>query len=507
VAERVEELRGLLASGRANMDAGHYEQGFELTGRVLTEIESAAWDYPPIRARALLLRSDAMAYTGRPQEALDLGREGTLLALEVGDREGFVRGATNMVWELGDTRSEFEQAHTWADLANATIEQMGGNDDLRARLHNHLGAVLTNEQRYEEALAEHRARLAIVGDSGTAYMSLANIANIYNWRGEWTRAAEAYEQAIEIASAEVGAGHPTVLSIRANLLGLLWRVQPPDEARAFGEELLAAQKKLYGDVHPDLLTTYANLANVAAAQPDRDAEAAFAQEALRQVTAVHGPDHHLAIPSLIRLTRLDIQAKDWAKGRQHAQRALSIAQTKRGPDHLDTAYALENYGSLQLAMGKLDEALASFTKTIDIVLGSDAPKELAGVAESQSARALCEQGKPAEALRMAESAIDHLQHSEATQVDVLLGINRRGEALVDLGRYDEAVEVLDDALERWMKQTEHGGRREAMFDRLRAEVALGRKKKNEAELLALLEGTAVPLLEQRAQRWLKSRRP
>lgn len=506
VAKRVEELRIVLARSRANIDAGRYDRAIELADEVLTEIGSASWSYPPVRARALLLRGDATSHSGNLPKSLQLIREGTLLAQEVGDREAFVKGAIDLVWEFGDSRTDYDLAHTWADMARSTLAQMGGRDDLRARLHNNVGAVLTNEQRYDEALAEHRARLALVGEAGgEAFLSLTNIANIYNYRGEWKLATDTYQQAIDVASRELGANHPRILMIRGNLVGIMWRSEPPEVARSYGDRLLAEQRAVYGEVHPSLITTYANLANIAAAQNDTESERRFATESLRLTEVVYGPDHHYAIPGLIRLTHLEIAARNWQAARDHADNTLRIARKTRGDDHIDVGYALENLGSLELAVGNIDTALEHYEETVRIVVVSDGPQQLAAAAESYSAQALCEQGKPLDALRVATSSLDRFERHEGSDTDILLAKDRTAQALVDLGRYDDALEIIEENVSRWAARGDEEARRGAAFDRMRAEVAMGRTTGDPEAARALLEGVNNTVFERRVEAWLRSR--
>jgi tetratricopeptide (TPR) repeat protein len=507
VAAEVEQLRNTLARSRANVESGRYDRAVALAEQVTTELETASWHYPPLEAQALLTRGDAMARAGQIQESLPLLRRGTLLALRVGDRAGFVRGATDLTWEFGDSRTEYEVAHTWADLARSTLEQMGGDDELAARLHNNVGAVLTNQQRYDEALEEHRARLALVGEEdGGAFMSLANIANIYNYRGQWDEAVKTYGRAIEIATREVGPDHPSVLMIRGNLLGVMWRVGTVPAARTFGEDLLAKQREVLGVSHPTVLTTLSNLAMIAGLSGDATAELAYAKESLGLAETIYGNDSHLAVPPLLRLAKLEYERRAFEPARQYADRALRIARESRGNDHADTAYALESLGTVALNEGEYEEALEHYAEAKRIVLGSNAPPELAAIVESYSASALCLLGRPGEALEMAEIAADRFDRSTASMSDRLIARNRIVWALVDLGRLEEAVAKADEVIAKWDALAENtGGAQVARFEKMRAEVALGRASLDPEAARELAAGTNDPLFQDRVDAWIEQR--
>jgi eukaryotic-like serine/threonine-protein kinase len=506
--EAIDRLLAMLARSRAQMLSGHYADSIAASEAVLGELRAAPWSHPPLRAEALITLAEGLARGGQPRDASQPFREGALLARSLGEEAVFVRGAIGLLWEAGDDRSDFDLAHTWGDLARAALDRIGRDDELAARLHNARGAVLANEQRFDEALAEHRARLAIVGeDDGAAFISLSNIGNIYNHRGEWERAVEHYERAIAVATPEVGSTHPDVLGIQAVMLGVLWRIRPLDDTRQFGDRLVGDLEAQFPATHPHLQTAHANLSNVAAAQGDFDAALHHALEALRQGIAIHGERSHWILSPLLAVSRTLARKGDLSAARSHAQRALEIALETRGPDHLDTAWPLLELGVLELRAADLETALGHFEDARRIAKISEAPDDFIGTVESNVAYALLELGRPDEALDHARAGLEWSERGGSLEVDRLIAHNRWGQALVDLGRLEEAVVALDRTIAGWTKiERPHAQQFFAEFDRMRARVGLGLVKRDPRAARELAARSEDELLHRRVEAWLAAGR-
>lgn len=497
-----ESIRRRLSRARASVATGRYAEALELTRAVLHELDEAQWRDTPLRAEALLVHGDACAWAGKSADALEAFREAVLLAHRIDTAELFVRGATDLVWEYGDSRSEFGVAHTWADLAQASLRVLGGHPTLAARLHNNLGAVLTQEQRYDEALAQHRARLELVGpDDGDAFISWANIGNIHNHRGRWEAADEAYRRAIELGSADLGPTHPKVLSVRATMLGVAWRIESPEHAHELGERLLDDLGSVYDDPHPDFVIAYSNLANIEAARGDYEASLQYGLRGLEHAEAVYGPDAPPLLSVLLGLARSLLARGDVEQARSQAERALSIAQQSRGEAHGDTAYARAGLGRVELHAGAVERSVKLLDQALTVATQSAAPDELVAQIHSDLALARADLDSPAAALEHARSA---LRLGGVTE-DRIVARARLARALVDLGRFEEALERLDPLIAESRERPSKPALADALFDRMRARYALDRRQPEPNAARALVEqesdAAVTPRLLARMRAW------
>ncbi|KAF1810813.1 HET-domain-containing protein [Eremomyces bilateralis CBS 781.70] len=116
--------------------------------------------------------------------------------------------------------------------------------------------------------------------------------------GRWSEAEVAYSQVLKIEEKELGADHPSTLTIMANLASTYRNQGRWKEA----EELQAEGKRVLGAEHPDTLTSMANLASTYRGQGRwKEAEELQADE-LNICSRVLGAEHPSTLTSMANLT-------------------------------------------------------------------------------------------------------------------------------------------------------------------------------------------------------------
>lgn len=251
---------------------------------------------------------------------------------------------------------------------------------------NNLGAVYMAEGLLREAeplltdaLALQERLKAPAASLGGAYNSLGGLlrqrGDYMKARQQFVRAAELWEQAYGPEDARVG----RVL----NNLGLVSQ-DLGDYAQAVinYRKSLAIQEKA-GD-SPSLAAVLQNLASAMQEQGGLDDALPLYRRAIAMYERIGQGESAGAGQAISNLAVLSLLRKDYAAAGPLYQRALSIRQKALGPRHPDVATSLHAYAVFLNNTGRLEEAVETQARAVDIAeenvalaieTGSDAQKE------------------------------------------------------------------------------------------------------------------------------------
>jgi eukaryotic-like serine/threonine-protein kinase len=358
-AAAVETVQQAIADAWAEQTAGHYT-------RALALAEAALSDAEPLNHRTTIAAARVALGSAHDRMAEpDAARRELVRAVRdaqaVGADELLARATSVLVWVTGDRQGRFEEANAWADLAEGTIERLGGEPRLQADLHAARGALAFSEGRYDDAIAHHEAcSTASAKAWGAEHFKVfrchINLGNVHNRRGEFDRALAAYRQGIEIAMVSVGEAHPLTLTARGNVVGVLEQLGRNAEAVEEGAAVLVSQEAALGPEHPDLSSTLVNMASAHRARGDLDRAVALAERALAIQEKAWGADHLWLATTLVNLAQYRLEQGDAAHAAVDAQRALALQRASLGDEHGDMAHALVVLGRIELARGNLELA-------------------------------------------------------------------------------------------------------------------------------------------------------
>ncbi|MCS0638301.1 tetratricopeptide repeat protein [Streptomyces sp. LP05-1] len=192
------------------------------------------------RAAALLNLADLDVRTGRPGEALARYRE----ALDAGRLAGDPYAVARAMESMGGAHQELADWPRAADWYGRALAQRLARDERadQARLYGRLGAVLTYEGRYGEALRNWRAAAAgyrRLGDLPGHARALSEVARVQEYAGRPQESLRTCEEAVDWARR---AGDERLLAaLQLRLADTLDRLGDPAAARlhrAAAEKLL-----------------------------------------------------------------------------------------------------------------------------------------------------------------------------------------------------------------------------------------------------------------------------
>ena len=231
------------------------------------------------------------------------------------------------------------------------------------------------EQPYQRALDIREKALGAEHPSVAA--SLNELASLYGAKGEYERAEILYERALAIREKALGAEHPSVATSLNNLASVYEARGDYRRAEPLYQRALAIREKVLGAGHPGVATSLSNLASLYETRGDyRRAEPLY-ERALAIRENVLGAAHPSVATSLNNLAMLYHTRGDYARAEPLFQRALAVKEKALGADHPELAPLLDNLAMMHMAKGDYGRAEAMYQRELVITekaLGAEHPE-------------------------------------------------------------------------------------------------------------------------------------
>jgi tetratricopeptide (TPR) repeat protein len=278
-----------------------------------------------------------------------------------------LKKAREYAWRAGT----LDAAHRYgADLLSLARNE-GRQEQLAMALNEH-ALTIEAQGRYDEAEGLYRQALEIaratIGEGHPDYATgLGNLADVVQAQGRYAEAEALYRQALEIDRATLGEGHPNYATRLGNLAGVVRAQGRYAEAEGLYRQALEITRATLGEGHPDYATRLNNLAGVVQDQGRHEEAEALYRQALEITRATLGeghPSYAIRLNNLAGVVRAQGRYAE-AEGLYHE--ALEIDRATLGEGHPDYAIDLVNLGGLLGQTGKvaegremLEQALAIF---------------------------------------------------------------------------------------------------------------------------------------------------
>jgi eukaryotic-like serine/threonine-protein kinase len=318
--EQVAKLRAGIADAKALHDAGVERLALvKLRGLVA---DARRVRYSPVESEALLLFGEVASLTGDNDPAYGAFKEVLLKAEAARYDEVKAEALVYLVLAAG-RRGRYDEADDWAGQADATLQRIGGHDQMRAWLEMHVAVNRRLQRRYDEALAHDRRALELKRRSGASRgeiaRSLNNQAVILQDMGRPQEAVALFHRAVADLTQELGAEHPLAATFMANEAESLDQLGRHDEARATYRRALAIEERGYGPESTNLAYPLTGL-GVSYLSDHHPALAVAPLERARRIREAHETD-----PLLIADTNFALARALWEAG-QDRGRALRLAE-------------------------------------------------------------------------------------------------------------------------------------------------------------------------------------
>ena len=418
------------------------------------------------------------AYGSEHRETYFTRCELAILALELEDGD---RAA-----ELFAQVLEFRRAELGGDHADTLIAQNG------------LGLAQLKQRRYEEGernlreVLEQRRRVSDPTDPETI-KAVGNLGGAFSTQERYAEAEALFREALADTRRVLGPDHPGTLVLVENLVQVLRNTNQYEEALELQEHVLSLQRRRLGPDDPRTLGSESMLATVyLLGQRFAEAEP-LARHAYEGYVANYGEEHIESLNAMDELLRCLTALGRADEAEAFRARALELHRKVLGGEHPDTLLLMHNQGVNLVNQLEYEAAEALLVTTLEArrrVLGSEGPETLRTVfamsilyqrrgrtAEATPLLTECVKGWALELGRTDSLAVeaatelgrnlesfDSLAAYEA-DLRVLREYDLRalgpealdhardrvllGDALAELGRHPEAVEMLEPAFEMY----------------------------------------------------------
>jgi tetratricopeptide (TPR) repeat protein len=273
-------------------------------------------------------------------------------------------------------------------------------DLLRAigRLEHTRGDLDSAERNYKESVRMLRS----LGETASPQLgrSLSALAALYSWKNDLPAAERNGREALAILQNTVPARHPDRIFAQLALGDVLFQEKHLDEAGSLIEDVVLAQRSLYGNAGPQLAQSLTFLAWVREAQGRPAETEAHLNEALGCVQRSLGIEHYEVGYAHTSIARFLVHAHRYDEANANARRALVILANALPDDHQYVASAQYWLGESLLGSHRYVEAVEVLRKALATWKAAHATPWLASRTESALGAALIGAGERAEGERM-----------------------------------------------------------------------------------------------------------
>ena len=291
-------------------------------------------------------------------------------AEQLGDEEARALAQVTLV-SLLTQRHAVAEAHNWILLTRATLQRLGEPPALVAALLSEEGVLLTEDGRYEEALARQREALALrqgymAADSPMLARSHLQIGATLNSLGRSEEALVEMRLALKIRVFALGEHHPDVAAAHGDLAAVLQGLGRMPEAVQEAQRAIELGTLALGPLHPDVGKAHAALGIVLAqwsASPI-DGIPSF-RKAIEIFEVANGPRSVAVAHQLGNLGRVLTYEED-EEAVPTLKRALSIYDDVLGPNHPDILYVLNSLVNSLGRTEEYDDALVFALRAVDL---------------------------------------------------------------------------------------------------------------------------------------------
>jgi len=264
------------------------------------------------------------------------------------------------------------------EKAIALRKEIGSRNGLDNALAN-LGNLYEAQGEYEKAKQLYQEALDILIEQGNyvdAIARLNNLAGIHHLLGEYEKAIELYKQALAIYEDGKDTDIATYASTKNFMAGTYHAQGKYPEAETLYQEALKIRIKEFGEFHPDVAVSLNNLGLLYVEQGKfEQAKSSYEQAIAIQRDLLGGANPDIAT-SLNNLALLYYSQGRFSEAETNLQEALNIRQKLLGEYHPDVAGSLNNLAGLYKAQGRFAEAEPLYEQALAIAttkLGVDHP--------------------------------------------------------------------------------------------------------------------------------------
>jgi tetratricopeptide (TPR) repeat protein/predicted Ser/Thr protein kinase len=447
----VEALRRELAQVRALTLSGRLKQAAELAE--LAVERARPLDYPPVLAEALLAKGRALLHF-KPEESLQALTEAAHKANALKQDRLVAAAAAHIAKQLAVDRRD-EEVRWWLGYLPFLIERLQGDAELEAELHAALGINQVYQGQGAEGLAslERAQRLLAQALGPDHYRTLAatnNTARAMWSLGRLVQAAQVMEQSASRLERSLGSQHIFIHEQSLNLASLYNQTGRYQEAALLLDK---AEPVLRQSVPEASMSFYVWRDTYSSVEFERGNYAQARQHALagidilERIGAQRAPYMALA---LLDLSMVLMAMNRFPEALQVLNRAEQVTLERVGPEDSAMAQFMLIKAFWYGKQGKFAEELRLRERSLELILKKESESSAtAQMVRLYLANALQQVGRSTEALEQARKLHPLVLESAGERSRFYIeSLCVQGEALMALGRPQEALALLEQAAQR-----------------------------------------------------------
>lgn len=243
-------------------DLSNYKKMLHETFEPLTE------ENPLINAALLFFDGDYKYNTGFYEEAANDHFKGINIYRNTIGKEDFnIAESFTVMGECQLSRGAYRDAEWCFKRSLGIIEEIGAKEGYNvAVVHEKLGDACLYQNKLDEAMKNYNESLAN-GDESCWASVYNGIGNVYFYQGEYAKALEIYEKALEIKQSE---NSPDIYVVYNNIGACYEKQGKYAKALEKYQESLRQKKNLLGDAHTELASSYENIGRLYTLQKEYD---------------------------------------------------------------------------------------------------------------------------------------------------------------------------------------------------------------------------------------------
>ncbi len=289
----------------------------------------------------------------------------------------------------GDYGNRVTDNFPWLPYAEKVAAHFSGIEDLSEKvsmLLNNVGNVFSAIGNYTRAA--QLLELALDSDLrnfGPGYSTIAvrqsNLALVLRSLGDYPRAAQLLQSALNADLRNFGPEHPNVAVSQSNLATILSDLGDYIRAAQLLQSALDVAIRNFGPEHPTIAIRQSNLGSVLHKLGDYTQAAKLLELALDSDLRNFGPEHPYVAVSQSNLALVLRSLGDYPRAAQLLVLALASAMRNFGEDHPTVAMSQSNLAAVYYQVDRLDEAkilLEQALQTVEKSLGVNHP-DYAGI--------------------------------------------------------------------------------------------------------------------------------
>ena len=217
------------------------------------------------------------------------------------------------------------------------------------------------------ALEAAKAAIKEYGEGSKEYAnSLANLGVMYSNHGEYKKAEQFHEQALNIYKNLLGDRNFYVANALNNLASAYQDQLALPKATTLYQEALEIRQEVLGKEHPDTASSLYNLGIIYSMQFEHKKAESFFNESLIINKKVLGENHPATATSLRGLASVYQEQERFTESESYYMKALEIYRKEPANNRLTIAYCLNNLAWLYLSIGRHYESIPLYEECIKI---------------------------------------------------------------------------------------------------------------------------------------------